>query len=259
MRFFRSLRASLCFGAGTVSALLVALILVLPFRWVFFFIGGVWVLLLFLLMKRLSRLSTQKTPLPILAVVTACSCLALFSLVEWSPLQWFLVVASGIVAAALVWVAVGGSADVVHEHKRLRRIIAMFWTLDAYAAASVLYAIEIFFPEVPFPLLATLAGLACTGCAFMIWRLYADVSIRSNAPWVVVCFLITTEFFWAIHRLPFGYMVSGVLVTWLWYLLQLFIRFHFGPQGIVWKKQRQFLLWNAFAYLGVLTFFIRWV
>ena len=71
--------------------------------------------------------------------------------------------------------------------------------------------------------------------------------------------LVMWEVMWVMHFLPLGYLSLGALVAWLWYLLQLFVRFHLSKQGVVWKKQIIFLLSNLVLYFSVLYFFVRWI
>jgi len=52
------------------------------------------------------------------------------------------------------------------------------------------------------------------------------------------------ELAWAAQLLPFGYATVGALLTWIWYILQLLVRFHFSERGVDWKKQIPFLVGN---------------
>lgn len=259
MNSIRMVQTSLSAGAAVLVVGLMTLTVLLPFRWVFFVALAGWIAVFLPLLRRLARISGQTASmLPVAAATTLASFLLLL-LVEWRPLRWFVIVLSGGAAALLVSLTLGHRGSRVFEWKRARRLFVMLWALDAFSAATMLYAIAIFFPHVPLFLLAPAGGAVFAGASFMIWRLYHDIGLRSHAPWVVAAALIMTELSWAMNRLPFGPFAAGFLTAWLWYLMTLFARFHFSPQGILWKQQRWFLLINAILYLAALTFFIRWV
>ena len=89
--------------------------------------------------------------------------------------------------------------------------------------------------------------------------MYYLLSLREHWLWVWLMIFLIFELVWVAHLLPVGYLVAGFLVTWLWYLLQLLTRFHFGPSGVLWQKQKWFLVGNAALYVLTLVFFVRWV
>lgn len=259
MHPLKVIQTGLSAGAGLFVVGLFSFLLIFPFRWTFFIILALWLPAYLLLIKRLAKLSHQKTPVVPLAAATTMSLLAILSLVEWPPLQWFVILLAGALSALLVALTIGHRGDMTYEYKRVRRLFAMLWTFDAFAAATMLYAIAIFFPVVPFSLLAATSGIVYAGAAFMVWRLYANVSLRSQLPWILAFALIMIEFSWVIYRLPFGYFAAGALTTWIWYVAQLLARFHFSLSGINWKEQRWFLLGNAVAFAAVIALYIRWV
>jgi hypothetical protein len=51
----------------------------------------------------------------------------------------------------------------------------------------------------------------------------------------------------------------GFLFTWVWYIINLLIRFNLTAQGIIWKKQLFFLISNFILYFLFLFFFVRWI
>ncbi len=236
-----------------------AIVLLFPSRWVFFIMAPLWCVIFSLLVRRLARFSGDRKTSVGLAVVTTIALFSLVSIVEWPPLLWFSVLLSGVISFFLVSISLGEQSGAVHEFKELRRIHAMILTFDLGAIMTTLYAIGIFFPQVPFLLLSAIGGAFFSVASFLVWRLYHDIHIRSHALWILVFFFMMSESIWVMHLLPFSYEISGVLTTWLWYVAQLLARFHFSSQGILWKNQYVFLLTNILAYTATVVFFVRWV
>jgi len=139
----------------------------------------------------------------------------------------------------------------------------MVWVFNAYALFSCLFAIGVLFQsEWPRGLdfvLVPLGGIIAGIVAGEIWKMYVIGEAKIFLFWRVVVGLFMAEIFWSIRLLPFGYMVSGVILTWLWYMLQMLIRFHFQTPGIVWKKQLPFLITSGAIFLFLALFYIRWI
>lgn len=259
MTSFRMIRTALSAGVAVIVVGLFSATILLPFRWIFFAVGIGWTAFFALLLRRLSRLGGGALSIVPLAITTTLASLALLTLVEWRPLQWFVIACSGALAALLTALTMGHHAAIVYEAKRVRRLFAMLWVFNAFAAATMLFALGIFFPHLPFWPFAVAGGTAFAAASYMIWRLYYNIKLRSHGIWVGIFAFIFTELMWAMHRLPFGPFATGALLTWMWYIGTLLTRFHFSAQGIVWVRQRLFLFANAAAYIAALVFFVRWV
>jgi len=104
-----------------------------------------------------------------------------------------------------------------------------------------------------------LSAIIFSYISIMIWKQYFKAHPKHFTLWGLVLGLVMFELVWVIYLLPFGYLVLGFLVTWIWYVLQLFIRFHLTPQKIVWRKQRTFILANIAFYVILFFFIIRWI
>jgi hypothetical protein len=143
--------------------------------------------------------------------------------------------------------------------KIFRRVWMMLWVFYFYTFSTFFFGIANFFPDVPFWILNITIGLIGGTAAYMIWRMY----VHLNRPQAVLVSsliaLMVTELVWVIHVLPFGYLAAALVTTWLWYILQLLFRFHFGAQDIVWSKQWKFLAGNAILFALILIYFIKWV
>lgn len=76
--------------------------------------------------------------------------------------------------------------------------------------------------------------------------------------WMVAMAVLLVEFSGITWWLPWGYLVTGWLLTWVWYLLWLLIRFQVSSEGVNWEKQRWFLLANAVLLALFVGFVARW-
>ena len=212
--------------------------------------------LIYLYMQRDSENKWEDLPS---VITTSIALVALLSLVEWPPLIYFLIFLGGVVVALLFRNGGADSDMLPYLKKPIRRMIMMLWVFDAYALQTTLFAIAIFFTDIPFWAIVLLGSLLFVYVSFMIWRLYFSVPIKSFFLWLLIVGLIVSELIWIVGLLPFGYAVSGFVVTWFWYILQLFVRFHFSKQGIVWKSQRWFVLTNAVLMVVFFIFIFRWI
>lgn len=244
-------------GAGSAGFLFV--IQQFPGRTVFFLAVSGW--LLFLAAGEWYAHHGQphyRRALPVL-LVTSVSFVGLLSLIEWRTLLWILVGLGGITVYGLFrMMAIEGT--LIHiQQKSLRRLMMLLWVFDAYAIVTAFFALGLFFPNVPFWLLVILSGVLFSYISYMIWSMYYELPLRGMVIWQAIIALTMIELVWVVHLLPFGYLVAGFLVTWVWYIIQLFIRFHLSSRGVVWKKQIGFLVTNAILYALTLIFFVRWV
>lgn len=243
---------------GLLSAGALAGILLFPTPLVFGIVIVVWLALLTALDRFLLVQQGRATALPI-SLLAAVALLGMLTTVEQRPLQWLLVVLTGIFFS-LVWSnALFRRSGAGHTRKLIRRTSMMLWVFVAYGLVTSLYALAQFFPGIPFWLIAVLGGALLSVIAWMVWRMYVDLPFSRAVLWMVILALVMIEYMWVLYLLPFSFTTSGFLVVWVWYIIQLFVRFHLGHKGIVWKKQRWFLLTNLVMYVALLIFIIRWV
>ncbi len=197
--------------------------------------------------------------LPVL-VVTALSFVGLMSLVEWRFLFWLFIALGGLTMYVLFRTMMIEGTLIHIGKKSFRRFMMVLWVFDAYALVTTFFALNIFFQnKVPFWMLTILAGVLFAYLSYMIWSMYFSFSWKRNWLWISITALVMIELVWVVHLLPFGYLAAGFFVTWVWYVLQLLIRFHFGARGVVWKKQLWFLGSSLVLYILILLFFVRWV
>lgn len=180
-------------------------------------------------------------------------------LVESVVLRWFLICASIPIFFFLVWMNSERTGRLVHiQEKPLRRMRMMIHVFNMYTWCITVFAVDVFFPSVPFLVLLCAASAIGILTSFLIWRLYFKTSFRRLIVPLAVVGILIAELVWALRLLPFGYLAQGFLLVWAWYVFQLFVRFHLTPRGIVWVDQIGFVVGNTVLLVGVL-FFIRWI
>jgi len=144
------------------------------------------------------------------------------------------------------------------KEKPLRRMMMMLYVFNTYAFFIGAYALHIYFPNFSFVLISLVSSAYSAFAAFMIWSLYFKSEFKKLLIWAIIFATIVFEIMWVMIYLPFAYLALGLLTVWIWYILQLFVRFHLTKEDIVWRQQIGFLSVNLILYILVL-FIIRWV
>ncbi len=194
-----------------------------------------------------------------LIICLGLSLVGLFFVVELPIIRRVVMVASVILYAMLFGWNI--KDDGLWESiKPFRRVVMMSWVFTVYAGMTTLFAFHAFFQGTLISLITILGGaLLLSYAAVHIWRLYFQSAIKPLILWVMIVGITSVEIIWVVGLLPFVYGALGLLVTWCWYLLQLFARFHFSKRGIEWKQQVPFLVINALLVIMFFIFFVRWV
>ena len=184
----------------------------------------------------------------------------LIILTEWRIVIVLLEVLGACTVGALVDILLSNTDTTpVYVKKAFRRIRVMSWVFICAAFFITAYAMSFFFAQIPLGVLFVFVGLLSAFCSYAIWRMYYQVPSARFTIWLIIMSVMSMELFWVIHLLPFGYVVLGFLLTWLWYLLLLLMRFHISSEGIRWKQQVRFLLMNEVVFIALLLFVIRWI
>ncbi len=144
-----------------------------------------------------------------------------------------------------------------HKLKSYRRVGMMLWAFICYAFSVIAYAIAIFFPIIPFWVIAVLLAVIVTFIMYEVLKMYLTISYKNNGFWFLIIGVFLFEIIWVIQLLPFSYITLGFFVAWGWYILQLLLRFHFSKTGIEWKKQQTFLLTNVSLFV-MLLLLLKW-
>lgn len=177
-----------------------------------------------------------------------------------SAFSWIILGAIFLIGPSLsFWLIPGGRTDLSFALKPFRRWRFLLSVISICGIWSGILALPIF--QIFGYGLAWLAILAGSFFSALIsiwwWREYGLVFGRSMYISAGVLFLLIAEFGAVLLFWPIGYLSSGFLLTWFWYVLWLMMRFKLSESGIDWKRQRIFLLGNA-ALITIYLFLIRW-
>lgn len=199
----------------------------------------------------------------LLTLSTALSTLLLFSVIDDAFIRYFFAAFVAVLFGILFGVKENSSIPLGYGRQPFRRFAMMVWVFNVYAFFSFLFAIGVLFQsEWPVWLefvLVPSAGIIGGCIAGEIWKMYVKFESKTFLFWRLITALFISEIFWSIGLLPFGYLVSGVILTWIWYMLQMLTRFHFQGSGILWKKQLPFLIISILIFFILALFFIRWI
>ncbi len=182
----------------------------------------------------------------------------LFFVVDWQLIRWVIMIGTGFLSMLLFGWSISSSGYTTHIEKSYRRFLMMLSVFNVYALLTTLFALHIFFQEIGFWIFGISASVIVGIITFLVWRLYYPITIKRHWFWILLIMLIAFELCWASQVLPLGYTVLSLFVTWVWYLIQLFFRFHFSEAGVNWSKQRNFLIINVVLFFVVL-FVVRWI
>lgn len=218
-----------------------------------------WVALIWFVLHRLKTKIEGHWGFFLLLCVSAAGFGGLTSLVSSGALRLFLDIAAGATIGLILVDVIQTAYELPRSRKQWRRITMMIWVFSVYAWITSLYAFVLFFPTTPLIFFTLWAGLIAGLAAERVWAMYVPEQEIRFAWALLVGYLMIVMFGVAAYTLPFGYLALGVITVWVWYLLQLLIRFHLSPRGILWRQQRPFLLINALVF-GILVFrMIRWI
>ncbi|MBI4992584.1 MAG: hypothetical protein HZC26_00375 [Candidatus Magasanikbacteria bacterium] len=250
------------FGAvmGGVSGAVLFFLIKIENWWQFLIVLLVWLAVL-AVVGRYFNANKQRGSARDLALIlaSAAACVILLVLLEDSLWRNSMIVFAGLIMVFLFSQLARRASGLSYEEKPYRRIRMMLWVFVAYAVLTLVYALGSFFPSVPF-WLASLAGSAIVGAiSLLIWQMYFAVSWRSLLLWSLIVALSVWEIIWAQNFLPFGYLALGAFTAWVWYIMQLFARFHLSQPGIIWRRQVYFLMTNLVLYVLMLWVFVRWI
>lgn len=179
--------------------------------------------------------------------------------VDWLA-SWYLLTGMFVIfSAASFWILPAGAGPLSFYQKPFRRWLFL---MDAFGLAGFwcgIFAISSFqmVGDAYSPLLYLLGALVSALMSLWWWRAYGLEYSRRFWLSAGVSFLLTYELAWAVGRWPLGFMVSGIIMIWLWYNWWLIMRFNLTKEGINWKKQRFFLI-SSFLLFAALMFAAKW-
>lgn len=243
---------------GLVSALAVYLFFSLTAWWQLILVAILWLGVLVATDLYLKGVLEKKFVNLSLLVSTVVGFVGLSLVVELPAVRWLIILSAGLILG-LIFSRTALISGLSHELKPLRRMVVMLWVGNLYSFSTMVFALAIFLDSWPIWLLSLILAIVFGVISVQIWYLYFAVPVKGFLLWALVVGLIFWEIIFIFSLLPLGYFASSALVVWLWYIAQLFVRFHLSTQGIVWRKQIAFLLTNLVLFFVALIFFVKWI
>lgn len=257
MNFVKQITMAVLLSGLSLAGLF--LIVLIPKWWMIIVVLFLWLIISFCVYFFIYRFHSDVFANLSLFVITQFSFLGLVILVEWNFLRWLLLILSVVFIFLLAFKSENVESQLSLYYKPIRRMKMMLWVFDTYALFTVLFAFDLFFVTVPFWILSLFFGFFSGFVALMIWQMYFGSEIKQMVFWMSILGMLTIELVWALSSLPLGYLVLGAFVTWVWFIMVIFVRFNLGPQKIVWHKQAWFLFSNLFLFFIILFFIVRWI
>ncbi|MBT4941512.1 MAG: hypothetical protein HOL80_03795 [Candidatus Magasanikbacteria bacterium] len=247
-------------GAAVISLASLLLIQFFPVHWVVWPVLIVWVGLFvgtYILTKKHLE---WKEGVFTLALTTIVSTTGLLGVMSFTSLRILITCFAAVVLGCIYAFGVRAHISTWLGKKAFFRFMMIVWTFNCFAFLVLLFAFYTFFPGTfSFVLLMVLGSLIYGVCSMMVWRLYFDTHWQPLFSWALVIVCIMAQYIWVVHLLPFAYTLLACICTWLWYIIQLFVRFRLSKKHIIWKKQQHFLLGNGILFILFFIFFVRWV
>lgn len=186
--------------------------------------------------------------------------MALFLVVEWRSAHLLVATLAFFSAVAVTLWSRRVSAPIVFvREKPLRRAITVLLALAVFSYVAAVHAVLILFADLAAPLLMhfVLAAVVALG-TYLLWSLYYQGSGREFLIPLGVVFLFVMEGSIIAALGSTGYFIRAFGLGMLWYVMQLFIRFHFGNRDIIWPRQKFFLASTTVVFV-VFVFLIRFL
>ncbi len=90
------------------------------------------------------------------------------------------------------------------------------------------------------------------------WKEYGLGNLEKTKICALLVGLIMFELSWVLSVTPIGFLIYGFILIWVWYIVWLLFRFFICKEGIIWEKQRLFLITNIILFLLFLIFVVQW-
>ncbi len=178
---------------------------------------------------------------------------------DWRWSYIFSAVIWALLPALSFWLLPRSGQNLSFISKPARRVELMLTSIGlaglwAGSAASIVFHI---FSGPPWWQWVVGAGIA-TIAAIVWWQEYNLTLNTRLIPAAICLFLLVLEYSWVLSWWSIGYLTSGLLQIWWWYILWQLLRFYLSAEGIFFRRQGIFLAINGLFFLFSLLFIIRW-
>ncbi len=142
-------------------------------------------------------------------------------------------------------------------HRRARFLMTIFGIAGLWAGAQAIIFFQILDRSLVW-LVFVSAAIFTTAVSAWWWSEYG-IEFNKNFLYHLFSLLLSIlEISYVIFLWPLGYMISGVLVAWIWYLVWLLFRFSLSKEGVDWARQKFVLAGNVLLMISFLVFVARW-
>ena len=178
------------FFVGLITIPSLILLIFFPIPWIFFSTIIVWIGLSSFFYWYLYHTKENFFLDFILLIATQLSVIGLILLIEWPILNWFLIIfCTGFMALFFIKSQLQEN-QLSHEQKPVRRMKMMLWIFNMYAFFTLIFAFDLFFPNLPFWLWMSLAGILSAFVSVMIWRMYFVIEYKKILLWALLMALL---------------------------------------------------------------------
>jgi len=173
-----------------------------------------------------------------------------------------------------------GIAALFKPHRRWRFVMALVSVAGLFEVVGAMFSFQIASYQISPWIWIAAAAFAVTVLAGWWWWEYGIIffhdssepsgagakmtlsinsrTLRLSAVWLIAFFVLLMELQWVFFLLPLGYQTNGLALTWCWYILWIFGRFHLSSEGIKWDKQRLSLSVALLFFIVFFVFAVRW-
>lgn len=163
-------------------------------------------------------------------------------------------------SAASFWLVPTRSDDlsfITKPYRRWKFLMSVFGVVGIWNGVKALDTFQVTGSSLTFSLAALAIALTLL-ISIWGWQEYGLMYSRKFLIATLVMVVCLVEAAYVLFLWPLGYFVSSFILTWVWYLLWLLLRFYISDEGVNMKRQRWFLLLNMVMLLVFLVFIVRW-
>lgn len=181
-----------------------------------------------------------------------------FGVLSWG---WYLLLAGGTLLPSLSFFAIPRrSSELVfmaRPHMRIGIAMLVFGLGGVWAGESAAITFNLYQPTWWW-IFGVGASFLSALAAGIGWWWYVRESLRS-------IFRLSLFMFWCMAQLalvlslwPLGFLFTGLVAAWIWYVLWLTIRYYLSEDGITWPRHAYFLVGHGCALAIMLSIVVRW-
>lgn len=163
-------------------------------------------------------------------------------------------------SAISFWLVPGGSGDLsvmAKPYRRWKFLMSIFGVAGIWNGVKALEIFQVTQGSVR-TMLVGVAIILTVMISIWGWQEYGLVYSKKFLLASLVLAVCLAEIAYVLSLWPLGYFASSFVLTWVWYLIWLFLRFYISEEGVDMARQRWFLLFNVALLLSFLIFVVRW-